>query len=141
MRTWLKEGRIGPDSLVWREGWRDWKEAAATFPQFGTDPGNVAGILAAAEPVPHHPAAIHPPPSRRRMDGAGILLICLLFLAVVVLVIVLCWVLLHQSGGPPAPDAGNPARAMAAIDGLAGLFMGGPQVSVAGASSIPCVGR
>lgn len=33
MRAWLAEGRITPDSLVWREGWRDWKEALAVFPE------------------------------------------------------------------------------------------------------------
>lgn len=33
MRTWLAEGRIGPDSLVWRAGWPDWKEARHVFPQ------------------------------------------------------------------------------------------------------------
>ena len=32
MRTWLAEGRITPDSQVWREGWRDWKEAIEVFP-------------------------------------------------------------------------------------------------------------
>jgi len=33
MRTWLAEGRITPDSQVWREGWRDWKDAVAVFPE------------------------------------------------------------------------------------------------------------
>jgi len=33
VRTWLTEGRITPDSFVWREGWRDWKEAKDVFPE------------------------------------------------------------------------------------------------------------
>jgi hypothetical protein len=33
MRCWLAEGRITPESQVWREGWRDWKEAAEVFPE------------------------------------------------------------------------------------------------------------
>jgi hypothetical protein len=33
MRQWLAEGRIGPDTLVWREGWRDWQQASAVFLQ------------------------------------------------------------------------------------------------------------
>ncbi len=32
MRRWLEEGRVGADSLVWREGWPDWKIAASAFP-------------------------------------------------------------------------------------------------------------
>ncbi len=33
MRKWISQGRVGPDALVWREGWRDWQEAANIFPQ------------------------------------------------------------------------------------------------------------
>jgi hypothetical protein len=33
IRGWLAEGRISPDTLVWREGWRDWLEAGSVFPQ------------------------------------------------------------------------------------------------------------
>ena len=31
MRRWLDEGRVGADSLVWREGWPDWKTATSVF--------------------------------------------------------------------------------------------------------------
>ena len=33
MKSWLSEGRVSADSLIWREGWRDWKEAGAVFPK------------------------------------------------------------------------------------------------------------
>jgi hypothetical protein len=39
MRKWLGEGRVSGDSLVWRDGWPEWKNAAQVFPslaQFGT---------------------------------------------------------------------------------------------------------
>jgi hypothetical protein len=36
MRAWITEGRVTPDSLVWREGWRDWQEAQSVLPQFTT---------------------------------------------------------------------------------------------------------
>lgn len=36
--TWIKEGRVGPDSLVWQEGWPDWKPAAETFSQLAAPP-------------------------------------------------------------------------------------------------------
>ena len=31
MRIWLAEGRIAADTLVWRDGWRDWQEAQSVF--------------------------------------------------------------------------------------------------------------
>jgi len=31
MRRWLTEGRVGPDSMVWREGWTDWRAAGPLF--------------------------------------------------------------------------------------------------------------
>jgi len=31
MRRWLEEGRVSGDSLVWREGWNDWKAADSVF--------------------------------------------------------------------------------------------------------------
>jgi hypothetical protein len=36
MRQWLTEGRIGADTLVWHEGWRDWERADAVFTQLRT---------------------------------------------------------------------------------------------------------
>ena len=33
MRQWLDEGRVAADSLVWREGWSDWRPVATTFPE------------------------------------------------------------------------------------------------------------
>ncbi len=39
MRTWIAEGRVNRGSLVWREGWPDWKQAGPLFP----------GLLAGAE--------------------------------------------------------------------------------------------
>ncbi|NIL97390.1 MAG: DUF4339 domain-containing protein [Planctomycetales bacterium] len=34
MRQWLDECRVAADSLVWREGWPEWRSAAETFPEF-----------------------------------------------------------------------------------------------------------
>lgn len=33
LSRWIDEGRVTPDTLVWREGWRDWQEARGVFPQ------------------------------------------------------------------------------------------------------------
>ena len=32
MRQWIAEGRVSADSVVWREGWPDWKTAGPIFP-------------------------------------------------------------------------------------------------------------
>jgi hypothetical protein len=32
MRSWIQEGRVTANSLVWRDGWPDWRSAATTFP-------------------------------------------------------------------------------------------------------------
>ena len=32
MRSWITEGRVTADSLVWREGWPEWKQAGPLFP-------------------------------------------------------------------------------------------------------------
>ncbi len=39
MRAWIAEGRIGVDSLVWHEGWRDWQIAGNVFPQLSPPAG------------------------------------------------------------------------------------------------------
>ena len=33
MQSWVRERRIGPHMLVWREGWQDWIEARHVFPE------------------------------------------------------------------------------------------------------------
>lgn len=43
MRTWLNENRIAPDSLVWREGWPDWKTASDVFESLAS-PKNTFGF-------------------------------------------------------------------------------------------------
>lgn len=32
MRRWIDEGRVGADSMVWREGWPEWQLAGPVFP-------------------------------------------------------------------------------------------------------------
>lgn len=32
-RTWIAEGRVTPESLVWCEGWPEWRTASNVFPQ------------------------------------------------------------------------------------------------------------
>lgn len=46
-RSWIAEGRVAPDSMVWREGWSEWRPAATVLPQ-----------LQATDLPPHAPAAV-----------------------------------------------------------------------------------
>lgn len=64
MRSWIHEGRIAADSLVWREGWQDWREAGKTFPQ-------LLGDAAPAFPQPHAPSAGPAHGGRIGTSGAG----------------------------------------------------------------------
>ena len=53
MRRWLNEGRISPDSMVWRQGWSEWRIASAVFIE-----------LAGQQPSPPPP-----PPAPRQPAG------------------------------------------------------------------------
>lgn len=100
MRTWLQEGRIGPDSLVWREGWRDWQQAADAFPQLNPHGPSLEGLIPAT-PSPTLPATRSSTYAlgRSRSRGAHLGLLIMLLVAVLLLLIVLLLVLRYQSGG------------------------------------------
>jgi len=49
MRRWITEGRVAADSLVWREGWPDWKPAPEVFPSLSQKGG--AASEAAGNPL------------------------------------------------------------------------------------------
>jgi hypothetical protein len=96
MRSWLAQGRITPDTLVWREGWPQWKNANEVFPQLrATGPASAperfdATVMAApaAAISPVHVASRAKLPSRKvqlmAFGGlAGVFVILLaIFLAV-----------------------------------------------------------
>ncbi len=58
MHTWLMEGRIGLDTLVWRTGWPEWKRAEEVFP-------NLQKFLDSLEQrlTPAHPPSTSSPSS------------------------------------------------------------------------------
>ena len=95
MRTWMAEGRVSADSLIWREGWRDWQEAGKVFPQLqGNDfmqflDSARAGAL---EPVPT--TAPYFGKRSRSADGLSWLLLAVSFV-VIILFSLLLWVLLR----------------------------------------------
>src|SRR5947209_2565768 len=44
MRKWVSEGRVSSDSLVWREGWADWRSAGQLFPDLQAVGGPKAAL-------------------------------------------------------------------------------------------------
>ena len=104
MRVWIGEGRVGSDSLVWREGWRDWQEAAKVFPQLKAAPVNspLDQLPATASPATVARSALGN--SRRRSSATQSATIILLIFAVMILFVVFLWVLFRD----PATDACSP---------------------------------
>lgn len=86
LSTWLNEGRISPDTLVWREGWADWREAASVFPslQPATSLAPEPPIAAPAGASPS--GGLRSAPRRRRGPNLGLIVVlalaALLLLAV-----------------------------------------------------------
>lgn len=96
MRTWLGEGRVSADSLVWREGWRDWLVAGEVFPQLGGSK-NEFGVNVLGDPKAGTAVGgrAHPPRSRRQETLRQVSIISLLVLAVGLLVGVFAWVVFY----------------------------------------------
>ncbi|MGD0897258.1 MAG: GYF domain-containing protein, partial [Thermoguttaceae bacterium] len=97
MQGWLAEGRLSADSLVWREGWRDWQEAGSVFPQLKEDwsASPLETPLGAPPPTtvaghPHRPKVHHGP------SASQFTVIAVLTVAVAILIVVFLLVLLRQ---------------------------------------------
>jgi hypothetical protein len=90
MRNWIDEGRVSPEALVWREGWRDWREASEVFPAPGAaKPDLGTGIVTQpAAPASGGHAATH----ARRSKNMNAAIIAVLVLAVIVLFAVFLYV-------------------------------------------------
>jgi len=67
-RSWIDEGRVTADSLVWRQDWKDWQPANLVLPQFRTPvpaalpplPGSAVPALAEVAPALVAPALVVP---------------------------------------------------------------------------------
>lgn len=109
MKTWLTEGRISGDSLVWREGWRDWQSATEVFPQLaGTEiggqgpapqPGGPAADVSPTQSVTADKATIGRGPRtrpRKQSVATQAAIIILLIFAVLILAILFAYVLFRE---------------------------------------------
>ena len=98
MRQWMEEGRIGDDSLVWREGWKDWRKAFDAFPSLrdGSIPKiNTGGMLPGrSEPGGVAGAGVYARSARSRSTTSRAVVITTLVLGVIVGAAVLAWIVL-----------------------------------------------
>jgi hypothetical protein len=103
MRNWLVEGRVSGDSLVWREGWTDWRSAGQVFPQLaGSAPAMSAAMpVAAVTPPGANPSAASPAAdatartqrtaarySSKKKTGSGVAIAALVGLVLVCVVLI-----------------------------------------------------
>jgi hypothetical protein len=92
MRSWLAEGRVSADSLVWREGWKDWRKASDVFSQLGSTPAfqNLEDIIGAdASSTFSNAARPHRPVVHKKFKGVPTHIIVMLAAALVILIVVL----------------------------------------------------
>jgi hypothetical protein len=126
MGQWLHEGRVGPASLVWRQDWPEWRQAATVWPQL-TGPAVQSSPQFSAPPMPpapspplspaagmstapHVSAASKPPAPvstaapgpgiyyQRRASNSYAITVVVLVLLVLVLAAVMYWVLTRDPG-------------------------------------------
>jgi len=92
MRIWLAEGRVTADTLVWREGWRDWQQAGNVLSQLS--PVTIPGLEEFfSEPVAasahDHSTTHHDRPRSARAVAVGILVLMGLVISIAVLIVLL----------------------------------------------------
>ncbi|MBS0210946.1 MAG: DUF4339 domain-containing protein [Planctomycetes bacterium] len=70
-RVWIDQGRVGPESMIWREDWPEWRRAAEVLPQMSAltlPPSGIAlatpiGQTVWSDPVARTPATPNIPAS------------------------------------------------------------------------------
>lgn len=101
IQAWIEEGRVPLDSLVWREGWRDWRIVSAAFPQWAAEHDSTQlRSLATREPARHKAS---PDSARPPSNSPVILLVALIVTMVVIVLGVLIWSLSRGTAPTPSP--------------------------------------
>ena len=88
MLKWLGDGRVTNDSLVWREGWPDWRNAAQVFPNLQAPGANPPAAISVAPEAPRRVLR----PARKSSSSFGIAVVVILTLVAVTLAAALIYV-------------------------------------------------
>ncbi len=100
MRKWIGEGRVSADSMVWREGWDDWRSGGEVFPYLrpvGTPIAMTPAPVTYAPSTPGPATRSRAYPHRRKSSLAlAITTVVVLGLLSVALLITLILVLNHS---------------------------------------------
>jgi len=91
MAEWLAEDRIAPDSLIWREGWVDWRKASEVFEQLSDEDLSIKLALIPTTPISRTTSRHRT--SRRDNTKKNIAIIKILLLVLAILACILGWVL------------------------------------------------
>lgn len=119
LRQWIDEGRITPDTLVWREGDPEWQPASAAFSQLARRPAPApekpalsatTSVGFATTPIPTDVGELDAAGAatatllarRKRARSTGLLVMGVLIVAVLILLPILIY-MLTQQGQTPAP--------------------------------------
>jgi hypothetical protein len=100
MRKWLTEGRVTTDSLVWREGWPDWRPAAKVFPDLNSKATTTGAVVGPV--IPDAPRRVIRPP-RKASTAQGVGIVITLAVVCIGLFAALLYVLMNSGSPPPTP--------------------------------------
>jgi len=92
MRTWIAEGRVTRDSLVWREGWAEWKLAGPLFPGLLAGPAIVADPEAVQIVTDSPTGSVAEQYRRRKSTKSALTIFVLLVVACLILFATLIYV-------------------------------------------------
>jgi hypothetical protein len=131
MRQWLAQRRVGADSLVWREGWPEWKRASMVFPSLAVQtppvPGHaVAANVPAIAPIPRmdddwmeaivetkpaHLPKVHPKSTQANNLILAVSAVIVLIGAIVAISLIITAVRrANRENQPPPPPAGQTSQ-------------------------------
>jgi hypothetical protein len=138
MRQWLIQRRVGADSMLWREGWTDWKRAVTVFPSLGPSSATSTAPLEDAAPVSNfaeddwveaiidtkpsvgHHASAHTTRSKGKQSNTIVIVSFFLILLCVLLLVVMVTVIMRQSkeGNESSSSVPSTRGAIRLADGI-----------------------